>query len=106
MPDISMATVYNCLEALVKCGLARQFNLERGASRYCSNLSAHHHFHCGQCGATFDIAVQSAGPPPQFHLPAGFSVSRCEVFLRGVCPDCSGTARGRAKTRPIHHAKS
>ena len=24
MPDISMATVYNCLDALVKCGLARQ----------------------------------------------------------------------------------
>jgi len=29
MPDISMATVYNCLDALVECGLARQVTLER-----------------------------------------------------------------------------
>src|ERR1035441_959110 len=33
MPDISMATVYNCLDALVQCGLVRQVQLERGATR-------------------------------------------------------------------------
>ena len=31
-PEISMATVYNCLDALVKCGLVRQVTLDRGAS--------------------------------------------------------------------------
>ena len=31
MPEISHATVYNCLDALVKCGLARQ--VTRGARR-------------------------------------------------------------------------
>jgi Fur family transcriptional regulator, peroxide stress response regulator len=30
MPEISMATVYNCLEALVKCGLVRQVMLRAG----------------------------------------------------------------------------
>ena len=34
MPEISMATVYNCLDALVKCGLVRQVNLDRGATRF------------------------------------------------------------------------
>ena len=38
MPEISMATVYNCLDALVKCGLARQVTLERGATRFCPNM--------------------------------------------------------------------
>ncbi len=46
MPDISMATVYNCLDALVKCGLARQVTLERGAARFCPNMREHCHFYC------------------------------------------------------------
>ena len=33
MPDISMATVYNCLDALVRCGLVRQVQLERKRRR-------------------------------------------------------------------------
>ena len=44
MADISMATVYNCLDALVKCGLIRHVNLDRGATRYCPNMKEHCHF--------------------------------------------------------------
>ena len=33
MPEISMATVYNTLDALVKCGLIKQVNVERSATR-------------------------------------------------------------------------
>ena len=46
MPDISMATVYNCLDALVKCGLARQVQIDRGATRFCPNMCEHGHFYC------------------------------------------------------------
>src|ERR1700679_2607045 len=45
MPDISMATVYNCLDALVKSGLARQVTLERGATRFCPNMEEHCHYY-------------------------------------------------------------
>src|SRR5947209_17459308 len=38
MPDISMATVYNCLDALVICGLAKQWHLDRGAMRFFPNI--------------------------------------------------------------------
>src|SRR3954463_15701085 len=48
-PDISFATVYNCLHALVKCGVVRQVTLERGAARFCPNMSEHFHFYCGVC---------------------------------------------------------
>jgi len=33
IPAISLATVYNCLETLVECGLAKQVNVEREATR-------------------------------------------------------------------------
>src|SRR5206468_12305148 len=43
LPDISMATVYNCLTALVKCGVVRQVSLDRGAARCCPNMQARCH---------------------------------------------------------------
>ncbi len=46
MPDISQATVYNCLDALVRCGLVRQVMLDRGATRYCPNMEEHCHYYC------------------------------------------------------------
>ena len=41
MPTISLATVYNCLEALVNHTIVRQVNLDRESSRYCPNLNDH-----------------------------------------------------------------
>jgi len=35
MPGLSLATVYNCLETFVGCGLVRQVNHERESTRYC-----------------------------------------------------------------------
>src|SRR5262252_5381608 len=46
MPEISMATVYNCLDALVKSGLARQVTVGRGATRFCPNMEEHCHYYC------------------------------------------------------------
>src|ERR1700729_3961736 len=61
MPDISMATVYNCLDALVKCGLVRHVNLDRSATRYCPNMKEHSHFHCDECGEIFDVDFAADG---------------------------------------------
>jgi Fur family peroxide stress response transcriptional regulator len=86
MPDISMATVYNCLEALVKCGLARQVTLERGAARFCPNMQEHCHFYCDNCQSVFDIGLpKGAGVP----LPKGFRGDRYDVTIHGRCPACS-----------------
>jgi len=48
-PTISLATVYNCLEALVSHDLVQQVNFDREPSRYCSNLKEHGHFHDKRC---------------------------------------------------------
>ncbi len=87
MPDISMATVYNCLDALTRCGLVRQVNLDRGATRYCPNMAEHSHFRCEQCGRVYDI--EPVGEFMRPHLPKGFQISHSEVWLRGVCADCA-----------------
>jgi Fur family peroxide stress response transcriptional regulator len=86
MPDISMATVYNCLDALVQCGLARQVTVERGAARFCPNMQEHCHFYCDSCQSVFDIALPGdAG----VHLPKGFRAERFDVTIHGQCPACA-----------------
>jgi Fur family peroxide stress response transcriptional regulator len=91
MPDISMATVYNTLDTLVKCGLVRQVNHERGATRYCSNMQEHHHFHCDVCGGVFDIEPDPRTGRWDIRLPKGFRMSHFEILFRGTCPDCSAS---------------
>jgi Fur family peroxide stress response transcriptional regulator len=86
MPDISMATVYNCLDALVKCGVARQVTLERGASRFCPNMKEHCHFYCDTCESVFDIDLLAE---PGVPLPKGFRAVRYDVTIHGRCPACS-----------------
>src|SRR5476649_1755023 len=57
LPGISLATVYNCLETLVQCGLVKQVNLEREPTRYCPNLHEHAHFHDDTTGQVHDIEL-------------------------------------------------
>ena len=90
MPEISMATVYNCLDALVKSGLVRLVNIDRGATRFCPNMEEHGHFVCGHCGAVFDIAVPSLLALGQITVPNGFKVSHCDVAIHGECSACAG----------------
>jgi Fur family peroxide stress response transcriptional regulator len=84
MPTISLATVYNCLEALVQCNLVRQVNFERGPTRYCPNLHPHAHFHDEATGSTYDIDLP-VGLLDQLksQLPAGYQASDVEITFRG-----------------------
>ena len=88
MPEISHATVYNCLDALVKCGLARQVTLDRGATRFCPNMHEHCHFYCDACDTVYDVDLP-AKPQPGVMLPKGFKAERYEIAIHGTCPDCA-----------------
>ena len=87
LPDISHATVYNCLDALVQCGLVRLVQLERGATRYCPNMEEHCHYYCDQCGAVFDVALPAAAPV--MPRPKGFKVDHYEIAVHGACAECA-----------------
>ena len=87
MPEISHATVYNCLDALVKCGLARQVQLDRGATRFCPNMREHGHFHCSACGTIYDVDL-----PHELScvaVPRGFKARAYDVTIHGLCAECA-----------------
>lgn len=90
LPTISLATVYNCLETLVECGLVKQVNVDRSPTRYCPNLEEHGHFVCESCHHVSDIPLAADRPTACQHpLPNGYLVTSQELTLRGLCPNCS-----------------
>jgi Fur family peroxide stress response transcriptional regulator len=84
MPTISLATVYNCLDALVQCGLIKQVNSVREPSRYCPNLHEHAHFHDEANGEIHDVDI-----PPDLMtrlrtlLPPGYHAVSVDLSFRG-----------------------
>ena len=92
MPSISLATVYNCLEAMTQAGLIKQVNVDREASRYCPNLRPHAHFFCSQCKEISDIDLrQHADIAESWELPEGSRIDQYDVAMKGVCPNCGST---------------
>lgn len=85
MPTISLATVYNCLEALVQHGAVRQVNFERESSRYCPNLTEHGHFHDEKSGMIIDVPLKKGAKLSDLlDLPEGAEIDNLEITLRGT----------------------
>jgi len=87
MPSISLATVYNCLEALVGHELVKQVNFDRAPSRYCPNLEEHVHFQDERTGQIFDVVFKKDKCLTDIlELPNGVKVNKLELTLKGIMP--------------------
>lgn len=84
MPSISLATVYNCLEALVAHKLVKQVNFDRSPTRYCSNLKDHVHFQNETTGEIQDVFFRDGVRLADFlNLPHGVEIREVELTLKG-----------------------
>jgi Fur family peroxide stress response transcriptional regulator len=84
LPHISLATVYSCLEALVRHGVVRQVNFERESSRFCPNLEEHGHFCDCRTGEIRDVPFKPGVKLSDFlDLPEGVKITDVEINLRG-----------------------
>jgi len=84
LPNVSLATIYNCLEALVQHGIVRQVNFDREPSRFCSNLADHGHFHDASTGVIHDVHFKpGVSLGDVLELPDGALVDDVEITLRG-----------------------
>jgi Fur family peroxide stress response transcriptional regulator len=85
LPQISLATVYNCLEALTQHGIIRQVHFDRESCRYCPNLLDHGHFHDQATGKIHDITFKPGVKLEDvLDLPPGTTISNIELTLRGT----------------------
>jgi Fur family transcriptional regulator, peroxide stress response regulator len=90
IPDISLATVYKSLEALVGCSLAAKLTYGDGSARYDARTDPHPHARCLECGTVLDVpgrldgtVLTGLGPP------RGFSVAGYRLELIGRCAHCA-----------------
>jgi Fur family transcriptional regulator, peroxide stress response regulator len=85
---LSLATVYNALEALVEAGLASKLAFGDGSARYDIRTDQHDHIHCLGCGLLRDLPPllrrDSLGNVPE----AGFQVTGYRLELLGYCAAC------------------
>jgi len=87
MATISLATVYNCLDALAKHGLINQVNFDREPSRFCVNPAPHVHFRDTRTGVIHDIAFKEGCQITDLlDLPDGAEVSELELTISGDLP--------------------
>jgi Fur family peroxide stress response transcriptional regulator len=85
LPHISLATVYNCLEALTQHGIIRQVHFDRESCRYCPNLLDHGHFHDQSTGKIHDVIFKpGVRLEDVLELPPGTTISNIELTLRGI----------------------
>lgn len=84
LPHVSLATVYNCLEALVQHKIIRQVNFDREPSRYCPNLDEHGHFHDESTGTIYDVKFKpGVNLTDVLDLPPNTIIKDFEITLRG-----------------------
>ncbi|HUJ42548.1 MAG TPA: transcriptional repressor [Opitutaceae bacterium] len=84
IPTISLATVYNCLDALVQRGLIKQVNFVREPTRYCPNLHEHAHFHDEATGEIQDIDIPAdLMARLRALLPPGHKAVSIDLSFRG-----------------------
>ncbi len=57
IPNISLATVYKALEALVDAGMATRIGDGAGPARYDGRHEAHYHFRCEPTGEIVDLPI-------------------------------------------------
>jgi Fur family transcriptional regulator, peroxide stress response regulator len=57
IPNISLATVYKALDALVAARLASRIADDHGPTRYDGNASEHYHLRCLQTGQVRDLPL-------------------------------------------------
>jgi Fur family iron response transcriptional regulator len=81
-PKLSLATVYNTLNILVKAGLLKELrfpHMEKAV--YDNNISPHYHFLDEKTGELFDVSADEVEVSPK--LKSMFQVKSVEVLLTG-----------------------
>lgn len=85
---LSLATVYNALEALVEAGLASKLAFGDGSARYDIRTDQHDHIHCLGCGMLRDLPPLLRRESLREVPEQDFEVIGYRLELVGYCAAC------------------
>ena len=91
-PTVSIATVYNTLNALRDLGEIVEIGLGRSETHYEPHLEPHANLICLRCGRITDFEDL---PMTQLHdqiaLHSGFAIKNTRIDVYGLCRECQET---------------
>ncbi|PMB84539.1 hypothetical protein CJ205_00220 [Dolosicoccus paucivorans] len=88
-PGMSVATVYNNLNVLVKEGFVTEMKFSGVTSRYDFVGEHHHHIVCEKCNRISDFHFnQTNDIVDKAQSETGYKVSAAKIELYGLCPKC------------------
>jgi Fur family transcriptional regulator, peroxide stress response regulator len=95
-PSLSLATVYNTLETLVKLGAINTLGAAGDeAVRYDADTSPHVNLACTQCGKVVDLPSQHVRAlESEIAALSGYQMRGARLLYFGLCPTCQ--RRGEA----------
>jgi Fur family iron response transcriptional regulator len=79
---VSLATVYNTLNAFTDAGLVRQVAVDGARVYFDTNLDAHHHFFNEETGELTDIPAEQVAVAQVPDAPQGAEIARVDVVVR------------------------
>lgn len=88
-PKISLATVYNTLNLLVKIKFLKEIEFEDKDNRYDTNLSPHLNLICSKCGSIVDFEYELPVSPEVVRKKNGFLTREYRIEYHGVCTNCA-----------------
>ncbi len=88
-PTISIATVYNTLQALKERGKVLELTIDPERKHYDPNTTPHHHVVCTECNEIGDIFEDYSETlqPPEYVLRR-FRIAGNHVNFYGICKSC------------------
>jgi Fur family peroxide stress response transcriptional regulator len=89
-PAISLATIYNTLDALSKNGMLRELPITKDKMNYDPDTSEHDHAYCAKCGRIFDVFLtdeEVSGPPRAKALEGASLISVRKIYYI-ECKEC------------------
>lgn len=89
-PTMSLATVYNTLEALRDKGNVRELKIDPHKKRYDTDMSPHHHIICTKCNRIHDVC-RDFEINLSDDISGGFHVDGKNIEFFGVCGKCQKT---------------
>ena len=80
--NISLATIYNCLNKFVNVGLLKQIDQQGEVTIFDTNVLHHHHFINQNTGELIDIGPDEIGFSKLPEIPNGFKNDGVEVLIK------------------------
>ena len=80
--NISLATIYNCLNKFVNVGLLKQIDQQGEVTIFDTNISHHHHFLNQNTGELIDIEPDEITFSKFPEIPKGFQNDGVEVLIK------------------------